>query len=70
MDARERAMIEHASAQIRMGLLATKGARICPLKPCMVITQGGAAGEFLHREVVHYGREWFGLHAVVTWPET
>lgn len=42
-----------AAQRIRNALLATPGAGPCPLKPCMVITQGGIEGERAHQLTVH-----------------
>lgn len=41
------------SARIRAELKMTKGAKLCGLGSCQVITQGGAAGLRQHRQVVH-----------------
>lgn len=46
------------SARIRAELKMTKGARLCGLKGCQVITQGGAAGLKRHREYVHADEIW------------
>jgi len=47
------AEVRAASMQIRRGLLATRGARMCPMPGCMVITQDSQEGERKHLAVVH-----------------
>lgn len=49
---------ESESARIRAELLATRGARLCGLGGCQVITQGGTEGLRQHRLYVHSADEW------------
>lgn len=50
---------DHAAAKIRAALKMTRGARLCGVGGCQVITQGGADGLRQHRQVIHPGDTWF-----------
>ena len=41
--------LDLADKKIRSELLRTPGSAVCPLKPCMVVTQGGITGERAHQ---------------------
>ena len=49
---------EAESARIRQELLDTPGTRLCGVKDCQVITQGGPEGLRQHQQVVHFNDQW------------